>query len=145
MDFCAYRSNESGNRCICSNKMIKVRNGNIPISLCEGCPWQARLIDENMVRPITTGDSVITSNPNFPEQPGIIEIGTNFIKSTAKHIMNGGKSVSKEVYEERLNICNGCEHREGNKCRRCTCNLSMKCARPLEECPIKKWLAQKGE
>lgn len=140
---CAYKNEQSQ----CSHKNVHTACQVVNDKICGICKFQSRQIDPIKLRETLpeVKEEMIRSEPNFPEQPGIIDIGISFLKSTAKHIMNGGKSVSKEVYEERLNICNGCEHRKGNRCDICSCNLGLKCARPLEECPIKKWLAQKGE
>lgn len=136
---CAYKNEQSQ----CSHKNVHISCQVVNDKICGICKFQSRQIDPIKLRETLpeVKEEMIRSEPNFPEQPGIIDIGISFLKSTAKHIMNGGKSVSKEVYEERLNICNGCEYRAGNKCTLCTCNLSMKCARPKERCPLNppKW------
>lgn len=135
--FCAYKNEQSQ----CSHKNVHTKCQIVNDKICAVCKFQSRQIDPKKLRQSLpeVKPEMLAAHPDFNEPPGIIEIGTNFIKSTAKHIMNGGQSVSKEVYEERLNICNSCEHREGLRCKLCTCNLPRKTARPLEECPIKKW------
>lgn len=58
----------------------------------------------------------------------------------------------EEVYNERLEICNGCSDKdnEGSKCAipgtnpccgLCGCSLSLKLRSLASECPAKKWLA----
>lgn len=140
MEFCAYRSeiNLQIKRCHCSNKMVKVPNGCIPIAVCEGCPWAARVMNESMLR--KSGENVIAQNPNF-KQPGIIEMGTNFVKSTVKHVVNGAETVSQEEHQQRLNICNGCEYKVGNSCKLCGCCLIKKTKWKVSECPIGRWKA----
>ena len=140
MEFCAYRSeiNLEIKRCHCSNKMVKVPNGCIPIAVCDGCPWAARLVNESMIRP--TGEQVIAPNPNF-KQPGIIEMGKEFISSTIKHVAGWAQSVSDQIYEDRLKICNGCAFRDNMRCTLCTCHLPKKARRKTERCPLNppKW------
>lgn len=138
MEFCIYRSDISleANRCRCNNKMVKVPDGCIPLEICVDCPWASRIMNEAMLR--QSGENVIAPNPNF-QQPGIIEMGTNFIKSTVKHVVNGAESVSEGVYKERLSICNGCDQRDGTGCRICGCNLARKARWASNLCPIGKW------
>ena len=140
MDFCIYRSNINliESRCFCSNRMVKINNGNIPLYVCVGCPWASRIMNESMLR--KSGENVIVPSPNVqPPTPSIIEMGTNFIKSTVKHVVNGAESVSEEVYKERLSICNGCDQREGTGCKLCGCNLPRKARWKTNSCPIGKW------
>ena len=138
MDFCVYRADVDvvGGKCTCTNKMVKVSDGRIPMEICNNCPWASRVINESMLRP--TGEQVIAPNPNF-KQPGIIEMGANFVKSTVKHVVGGAETVSEEIYKERLNTCNGCDQREGGGCKLCGCNIARKAKWKTNSCPIGKW------
>ena len=40
---------------------------------------------------------------------------------------------------KRLEVCKGCEHWTGSKCRKCGCFTSLKVRLPSEACPIGKW------
>lgn len=40
---------------------------------------------------------------------------------------------------KRLEVCKGCEHWTGSKCRKCGCFTSLKVRLPNEACPIGKW------
>jgi hypothetical protein len=40
---------------------------------------------------------------------------------------------------KRLEVCRGCEHWTGSKCRKCGCFTSLKVRLPGEACPIGKW------
>lgn len=138
---CAYKNEQSQ----CSHKNLHTKCQVVNDKICGVCKFQSRLIDPEKLR-----SSLPEIKPEMmanPEErpPSLIEMGTNFIKSTAKHIMNGAPSISKEVYDERLAICNSCEHRSGNHCNLCGCNLTSKLAMPTNECPIKKWLALRKE
>jgi len=61
------------------------------------------------------------------------------------YVKRKGKKVPKEVFEERLEICRGCEHHTGKRCTLCGCctsgppTLFNKAAYPNEECPIGLW------
>jgi hypothetical protein len=47
--------------------------------------------------------------------------------------------VSPMKYRERLQICGGCEKRDGGKCTECGCKLASMCQSQKKECPINKW------
>ena len=40
---------------------------------------------------------------------------------------------------KRLEVCKGCEHWTGSKCRKCGCFTALKVRLPSEACPIGKW------
>jgi len=40
---------------------------------------------------------------------------------------------------KRLEVCKGCEHWTGSKCRKCGCFTGLKVRLPEEACPIGKW------
>jgi hypothetical protein len=60
------------------------------------------------------------------------------------------KAFVKHVSNERLAICNECEHHSKNHksirmdahCTECGCTLSAKTKCLTCECPLKKWMAQ---
>ena len=60
------------------------------------------------------------------------------------------KAFIKHVSNERLAICNECEHHSKNHksiridahCTNCGCTLSAKTKCLTCECPLKKWMAQ---
>jgi translation initiation factor 2 gamma subunit (eIF-2gamma) len=47
----------------------------------------------------------------------------------------------KDISEERLKICNQCEHFQHNnsKCKKCGCFMNYKTMLPYVDCPIGKW------
>lgn len=65
----------------------------------------------------------------------------NFTKAIAAHVVDGLKTVSKEVLEERLAICSTCPLRNGNSCSACGCGLSHKAALATSKCPKDYWQA----
>src|SRR5579871_2530120 len=50
--------------------------------------------------------------PQIPE-PTVSEMATNFLEATAKWSSAGFPIVSKENYEARAAVCNGCEFWDG--------------------------------
>jgi len=65
----------------------------------------------------------------------------NFIKAVAKHVADGMRKLTLDQYVERLNVCNTCDLRSGNRCTHpdCGCYLDKKAWWASEECPLKKW------
>jgi len=49
--------------------------------------------------------------------------------------------VSERVLEERLAICQSCEHfiKLTKQCKKCGCFMRLKGALPHSECPVGKW------
>jgi hypothetical protein len=72
-------------------------------------------------------------------EPTIVKKAWNLAASLAKFVCDGFKLATKEEYTRRMMICDGCERRNGNWCRECGCNLSVKVRGRVFECPIKKW------
>lgn len=50
-------------------------------------------------------------------------------------VADGFTTVTPEQYEERLKICDACEHRRQNKCGLCKCNLKIKAGARAWTCP----------
>jgi len=63
----------------------------------------------------------------------------NFTSTLAQHAMNGNKYVEDHIYQHRLDICNGCEDREGEYCKWCGCHLPSKCWWEVAKCDKDKW------
>tara|TARA_R100000231_G_scaffold35832_1_gene31782 strand:- start:210 stop:434 length:225 start_codon:yes stop_codon:yes gene_type:complete len=72
-------------------------------------------------------------------KPSLKDQVFSFARSASKYVASGLDDVAKDVYEQRLQICNTCEDREGRRCGVCGCYLSMKAKWKTEECPNKKW------
>lgn len=49
--------------------------------------------------------------------------------------------VNAETLSTRVEICNACEFKSGNRCNKCGCNLSLKQSLSVSVCPINKWQA----
>ncbi len=75
------------------------------------------------------------------EIPNIINRGKNLTKAIIKHAQNNCEFIEPEMYEERINICNSCDYRNGRICTHpsCGCYLDEKAWWASENCPINKW------
>ena len=65
----------------------------------------------------------------------------NFAKALVKHVGDGLRKSNLDLYKNRINICNGCDLREGNRCTHelCGCFIDKKAWWMSEKCPIDKW------
>lgn len=77
-----------------------------------------------------------------PTMPPIKEQVFNFL-SAIKDFVENPLFVTKKEYEERLKICNECQFKVNNSCRKCGCNLSIKARGKAFHCPDKKWPGDK--
>lgn len=73
--------------------------------------------------------------------PGINTLVKNFVNASARIIASGFEVVSKEEYENRLNICHNCPSLDTKekRCMECGCWVEKKSAFSAEHCPLKKW------
>jgi len=69
----------------------------------------------------------------------ILKLTKNFAVEAVKFIAAGAPIVPEEVFKERLETCNSCEHLSGDKCMKCGCTMSVKCKWGTAACPINKW------
>jgi hypothetical protein len=75
--------------------------------------------------------------------PGLIRKAANFGKAVVKHVADGGKHVSDEVYLARLSVCANCQSLDPERMRclekSCGCRLKVKARWRSESCPQGKW------
>lgn len=76
-------------------------------------------------------------NPNPP--PPVRKQLWDLTKSLAAFVSDGLKLVSKEEYRDRLEVCDGCEHRRNTRCNKCGCSLALKARGRAFECPENRW------
>lgn len=74
-----------------------------------------------------------TNEPSLPSKAWSIT------KALASFVFDGMQTVSREQYQERIKICDQCEHRTANRCRKCGCSLGLKASGRAFHCPLKKW------
>lgn len=73
------------------------------------------------------------------EMPSLVARAWNLTRSLAAFVSDGCTFVSKDEYERRLTICDGCEFRSGNWCSQCGCKLSLKASGRAFQCPVGRW------
>ena len=81
------------------------------------------------------------------EYPSVPEMGANLAKFAFDLIKKSMKGdallVSKEISDQRMEICKSCEYYDAEqlRCRHCGCFLEHKVKWALDSCPIEKWAA----
>jgi hypothetical protein len=92
---------------------------------------------------ITLSDALSIAPVEFIQQqkPGVLQLGANFAKAVKEYTQAGMKNVSEEIYKQRLETCEGCPFKKGNRCQHksCGCNLAVKAKWASEKCPMDKW------
>lgn len=81
------------------------------------------------------------------DEPSLIRKALNFGKAAAKHIANGSRLVTQQVYEERIAICRACPSHlyfiknNAERCKHpsCGCYLQKKLRWAEQECPKQHW------
>lgn len=70
-------------------------------------------------------------------KPTIAQMVEHFGKAMLKWTKSGFKTVDKETYIKRRQICSDCQ--PTGRCPHCGCQLWAKVALATETCPEKKW------
>jgi tetratricopeptide (TPR) repeat protein len=73
--------------------------------------------------------------------PGLLRMAISAVKSAAKFLGSGLKTVPAATQQQRLGTCQTCEHHTGMRCKLCGCFTTVKAWLPHEDCPIGKWPA----
>jgi hypothetical protein len=63
----------------------------------------------------------------------------NLAQALADFLADGCQTVTAEQYRERLEICDACPARRGNRCLVCGCRLSLKARGRVFRCPQGHW------
>lgn len=60
---------------------------------------------------------------------------------TPLDLLNSNNYTSKDIRNERYDICKGCEHffKPIKMCRECGCNMPLKTWLKEATCPVNKW------
>ena len=71
--------------------------------------------------------------PSLPRQ------AWNLARALAEFVADGCQTVDEAQYRLRLEICDACDARRGNRCLKCGCRLSLKARGRAFRCPLDKW------
>lgn len=72
--------------------------------------------------------------------PSFFQKAKNLANTMGDFANSGFKVVDKEVYDQRMETCRGCDRFENNRfCRECGCFMDLKAKIEVAECPLDKW------
>ena len=71
--------------------------------------------------------------PSLPQQ------FWSLTRAVADFVADGCTTVTEAQYRQRLEICDVCEHRRGQRCGKCGCRLRWKARGQAFRCPLGKW------
>ncbi len=78
-----------------------------------------------------------TPTPSKP--PSLVRQAWNLAQSLADFVADGCKTVTRDEYAQRLEICHACDQRRANRCLKCGCRLALKARGRAFKCPEGKW------
>jgi len=117
--------------CQCfTNRIIHEEDLVARLQTCQMCPYRDMEDDPDLP---AVGEKI--------KGPGIVKLAANLAKAITNHIKDGGKKVSQEEYQSRLEQCNNCQFLVKNRCRhmKCGCFITKKARWRSEDCPIGRW------
>ena len=76
-----------------------------------------------------------------PLPPSLARRAWNLARSLVDFVADGLRTVTAGEYRRRLDVCDRCDQRLGNRCSQCGCWLSLKARGRAFRCPLEKWLA----
>ena len=120
----------------CRHSAVKVSGFLVPGSACVSCP--VRLIPCDSPRDIPSGEELERLSSETAS-PSLVTMAWNFAVAVRDFVADGCTTVSNEVYEHRLEICDECDQRVGHSCKKCGCQLALKARGRAFECPLSKW------
>lgn len=139
----------------CRHPQVRVAHGLVSAAICQWCSVRERPVTqprprEQMLRPAEQHGTVGATptaerewpGPDSSSFPSLPQQGWNLARSLTAFIADGFKTVTKEQYEQRLQICDTCDRRRGTRCLQCGCGLTLKAQGRAFQCPLKKWPIQ---
>jgi len=123
--------------CECfTNRIIHPMEGHANIETCKMCPYKNMEDDPDL----PSYDE--QKHPNSKQKlPSVVGLAANFAKAVARHVVDGARKVSRQIYKARLEECNKCVFQKKNRCShmKCGCVLTKKARWNSEDCPIGRW------
>ena len=77
--------------------------------------------------------------PRSQEPPPLPRQAWNLAQALADFVADGLRTVTAEQYKRRVEICDTCPERRGNRCLKCGCRLALKARGRTFKCPLGKW------
>lgn len=104
----------------------------VTVSLAAG---ELSIHDRAAVKPLIEAHGHFLQRGNAPD-PTWAQQAWSVSTALADWIGSGAKSVPKEIYRQRLVLCDNCPHRSGHRCGICKCFIRAKAALPNQQCPL---------
>lgn len=137
----------------CNSHSTNLSTLNLRKSICEKCPQRNGTIcladRESVKKKFFTGNCPESRWPKVKlkkrKAPPLIKQIKSFGRSMAKWAVSGFRRTSERVYNQRLNVCKGCEFWDkeaflgAGRCLKCGCSTKAKLRLKTEKCPIGKW------
>ena len=110
----------------------------------QGSPQNTAAKEEEEIQPIVSENSAKkiaekTATEEEKKMPSLGKQAWGFTKALANHIKSGAAHASEELYKARLEVCDTCDKRSGDRCIECGCSLPAKAKWGTSDCPIGKW------
>ena len=110
----------------------------------QGSPQNTAAKEEAAIQPIVSENTAKkiaeeTATEEEKKMPSLGKQAWGFTKALANHIKSGAAHASEELYKARLEVCDTCDKRSGDRCIECGCNLPAKAKWATSDCPIGKW------
>lgn len=72
--------------------------------------------------------------------PNLLQKARNLVHTMGDFANSGFKVADDELYNQRMEICRGCDRFENNRfCKECGCFMDLKAKIEVAECPLDKW------
>lgn len=72
--------------------------------------------------------------------PPLLQMGTSFLRSVARHLSEGMPRADEETQSHRKKKCDECEYlRKDKRCSLCGCHAHIKLKWRGEQCPDGRW------
>ena len=110
----------------------------------QGSPQNTAAKEEEEIQPIVSENTAKkiaeeTATEEEKKMPSLGKQAWGFTKALANHIKSGAAHASEELYKARLEVCDTCDKRSGDRCIECGCSLPAKAKWATSDCPIGKW------
>lgn len=133
LEECGYRMElKTPNRFFCRHVHVRSRNSIVTTQICQSCTLRTTPCDGLRAVPADP-NSLISGEPTF------YQMAWNVAASLAAFVSDGARLVDGAAYAARLEVCDACDQRSGNRCGSCGCLLALKAAGKAFECPLGKW------
>ncbi|TWT43068.1 hypothetical protein KOR42_45280 [Thalassoglobus neptunius] len=124
LEECSYRSvTRSSDIFFCRHTGVRATGGFVESTICANC----------------TTKETPCETPREPMKKTLGGMGWDAARAIADFVSDGLSTVTKQVYEKRIAICQDCDRRQGNRCLECGCFLQLKARGRAFRCPLGKW------